>query len=277
MSGWLAHDALVKLCLMLGLLVGLGLWQWRWPARGDASRLRWRRNIGLIALSTVASRLLVPASGAAAAAWAAGTGIGLFHALAVPSALAFGITLVAMDFAIYWQHRAFHCVPLLWRAHRVHHSDPGFDVSLGLRFHPFEIVPSAAYKLGVVVALGAPVAAVVVYELMLLGMSLFTHADLRLPPRVEAVVRRLLVTPDWHRVHHAVNRSEHDRNFGNILTVWDRLFGTATEQPRAGHRAMAIGLVGYSNPGEQTLWRLLRQPFLSHPYHHDDTSENPHA
>lgn len=276
MNAWLAYDAVAKLGLMLGLLLALGLWQWRRPARGDASGLRWRRNIGLIALSTVASRLLVPASGAAAAAWAAGSGIGLFNAWSAPPALAFGVTLLAMDFAIYWQHRAFHHFPLLWRAHRVHHSDPGFDVSLGLRFHPFEIVPSAAFKLGVVLALGAPVAAVVVYELMLLGMSLFTHADLRLPPRAEAVVRRLLVTPDWHRVHHAVDRAEHDRNFGNILTVWDRLFGTATEQPRAGHKAMAIGLAGYSDPEGQTFWRLLRQPFLSRPYH-DDTSENPHA
>jgi sterol desaturase/sphingolipid hydroxylase (fatty acid hydroxylase superfamily) len=117
---------------------------------------------------------------------------------------------------------------------------------------------------------------VVVYELMLLGMSLFTHADLRLPARVEAIVRRLLVTPDWHRVHHAVDRDEHDTNFGNILTAWDRLFGTAREQPRDGHAAMAIGLDGYSRPEGQTLWRLLRQPFLSRP-HQDDKAETPHA
>lgn len=265
MSALLAHDALAKLGLMLTLLVGLGLWQWRRPARGDASGMRWRRNLGLIAFSTVASRLLVPFTGAVTALWAADEGIGLFNVFPVPSALAFGFTLVAMDFAIYWQHRAFHRIPLLWRAHRVHHSDPGFDVSLGLRFHPFEIVPSAAFKLGVVVALGAPAAAVVVYELMLLGMSLFTHADLRLPARLESAVRKLLVTPDWHRVHHAVDRDEHDTNFGNILILWDRLFGTAREQPRGGHQGMAIGLAGYSLPEGQGLWRLLRQPFLSRP------------
>jgi len=271
-----AHAALAKLGLMLSLLVGLGLWQWWRPARSDANGMRWRRNLGLIALSTLASRVLVPVTGAAAALWAAEAGIGLFNVWPVPPALAFGCTLVAMDFAIYWQHRAFHYFPLLWRAHRVHHSDPGFDVSLGLRFHPFEIVPSAAFKLGVVVVLGAPVAAVVVYELMLLGMSLFTHADLRLPARLEAAVRQLLVTPDWHRVHHGIDRDEHDRNFGNILTVWDRVFGTARAQPRDGHEAMAIGLPGYSHPAGQTLWRLLRQPFLSRPTQ-DEKADTTHA
>lgn len=276
MSDLVAHDALAKLVLMLALLVGLGLWQRQRPARGDASGSRWRRNLGLIALSTLASRVLVPVSGAVAALWAAEAGVGLFNVWPVPSALAFGATLVAMDFAIYWQHRAFHHFPLLWRAHRVHHSDPGFDVSLGLRFHPFEIVPSAAFKLGVVLALGAPVAGVVVYELMLLGMSLFTHADLRLPPRLESAVRKLLVTPDWHRVHHSVDRDEHDTNYGNILTLWDRLFGTAREQPRGGHAAMAIGLDGYSLPEGQGLWRLLRQPFLSHPPQ-AEKAQTPHA
>lgn len=271
-----AHDAWARLALMISLLMALAVWQWLRPARGDASPLRWRRNLGLITVSTLASRLLVPASGAAAALWADANGFGLFNALLLPHWLVFAATLVAMDFAIYWQHRAFHRVPLLWRAHRVHHSDPGFDVSLGLRFHPFEIVPSAAFKLGVVVALGAPASAVVVYELMLLGMSLLTHADLRLPPRVEALLRLVLVTPDWHRVHHAVDRDEHDTNFGNILTAWDRLFGTAREQPRGQHETMAVGLVGYSRPEGQTLWQLLRQPFLSHPLQ-DDKAETPNA
>ncbi|GAB2506832.1 sterol desaturase family protein [Arenimonas alkanexedens] len=276
MTTLLAYEALAKLGLTLALLLGLGLWQWRRPARADASRARWGNNLGLIGLSTLASRVLLPISGGVAALWAAEAGIGLFNVWSVPSAVAFGATLVAMDFAIYWQHRAFHHFPLLWRAHRVHHSDPGFDVSLGLRFHPFEILPSAAFKLGVIVALGAPVAGVVVYELMLLGMSLFTHADLRLPARLESAVRRLLVTPDWHRVHHAVDRDEHDMNFGNILTVWDRLFRTAREQPREGHEAMAIGLVGYSLPEGQGLWRLLRQPFLSRPPQ-AEKAEAPHA
>jgi len=276
MNALLAYDAVAKLGVMLALLVVLGIWQRRRPARGDFSGGRWRRNLGLIAVSTVVSRLLVPASAAMAAVWAANAEVGLLNVWALPPWLAFGLTLVAMDFAIYWQHRAFHQIPLLWRAHRVHHSDPGFDVSLGLRFHPFEIVPSAAFKLAVVVALGAPVAGVIVYELLLLAMSLFTHADLRLPARAEAWVRKILVTPDWHRVHHGIDRDEHDTNFGNILTAWDRLFGTAREQPRESHEAMAIGLRGYSRPEGQTLWRLLRQPFLSNPPD-DEKAQTPHA
>ena len=261
----IAHAALIKLAVTALLLAGLAGLQRAAPARGDASVVRWRVNLGVIAVSTVVTRLLLPVSATAVAVWAHTRGLGLFNQIATPFALAFGSALVALDFAIYWQHRAFHSSALLWRIHRVHHTDIGFDASLGLRFHPFEILLSTLFKLGVIVALGIAPVAVVVYELVLLCMSLFTHADVALPRRLDAVLRWLIVTPDWHRVHHSIHRAETNSNYGNWLSVWDRIFGTYITQPRDGHQGMHIGLPTYREPRQQTLIAVLSLPLRAEP------------
>lgn len=267
MTSWVvAHEGWVKLGEALVLLVLLGQLQLALPRRGEGrSAQRWRINLGLIAVSTLALRLLIPVSGTAFALWLESAGIGIFHRLRLSDGIEFGLAIVLLDLAIYWQHRAFHRFPLLWRAHRVHHSDTAFDVSLGVRFHPFEIVPSMLYKLAVVAVLGASPLAVLAYEVALLGFSLLTHADLALPAGLDRALRRLFVTPDWHRVHHSVHGVESNSNYGNILSVWDRLFGTATEQPRDGHVQMSIGLPQFRGAGAQTLAALLRQPFSNDP------------
>ncbi len=261
----IAHAALIKLAATGALLVGLAICQWVVPTRGDASVVRWRVNLGVIAVSTIVTRLLLPVSATAVAVWAQARGLGLFNQIATPFALSFGSALVALDFAIYWQHRAFHASALLWRIHRVHHTDTGFDASLGLRFHPFEILLSALFKLGVIVALGLAPVAVVVYEMVLLSMSLFTHADIALPERLDAVVRWLIVTPGWHRVHHSIHRAETNSNYGNWLSVWDRMFGTYIAQPRDGHQEMRIGLPTFREPQQQTLIAVLSLPLRAEP------------
>lgn len=262
MTQWLlACEPWLKFGELLGLLALLWLLQRRFALRGDGSSERWRRNLGLIALSTLLLRLLVPAGAVAFAVWIERIDFGLLHAIDAHSVAEAIAALVVMDLAIYWQHRAFHGLPILWRAHRVHHSDTGFDASLGVRFHPFEILPSLGYKVLVIAVLGAAPIVVLLYEALLLGFSLITHADLSLPPNWERRLRKILVTPDWHRVHHSVHRSETDSNFGNILTLWDHLFGTAVPEPRDGHRNMRIGLEAFRDSREQTLLALLKQPF----------------
>ncbi|MBS0456005.1 MAG: sterol desaturase family protein [Proteobacteria bacterium] len=261
----LAHAALIKLAVAVSLLAGLAGLQSALPARGDARLIRWRVNLGVIAVSTLVTRLLLPVSATAVAIWAHTRGLGLFNQVSIPLAWSFGIAVVALDGAIYWQHRAFHAFAVLWRIHRVHHTDIGFDVSLGLRFHPFEILLSTLFKLGVVVALGSAPIAVVVYELVLLSMSLFTHADVALPLRLDAFLRWLIVTPDWHRVHHSVHPAETNSNYGNWLSVWDRIFGTYIARPRDGHRGMRIGLQDHREPRQQTLLAALVLPLLDEP------------
>lgn len=259
----LANAAWVKLALTIIVLAGLAATQ-RWaPRRGDAGWPRWRVNLGMIAIATLVTRLLLPVSAAAVAVWAQAHGVGLFNLLAWPPIAVFGVSLIALDFAIYWQHRAFHASALLWRVHRVHHADIGFDTSLGLRFHPLEILPSALFKLGVILALGVSPLAAVTYELVLLAMSLFTHADVALPRRLDRCLSALIVTPDWHRVHHSIHRAETDSNYGNWLSVWDRLFGTYIPQPRDGHVGMKIGLPAFRAPHQQTLAAALRLPWLA--------------
>ncbi len=261
----LDHAGALKLAVSAALLVCLVVAQLLSPMRGDASLARWRVNLGVIATSTLATRVLIPVSLIAVAVSAQAHAWGLLHRLAWSPALALGLAVVALDFAIYWQHRAFHASAVLWRVHRVHHTDVGFDTTLGLRFHPFEILLSTLFKLGVILALGVAPIAVLTYELILLCMSLFTHADVALPARLDTVLRWLIVTPDWHRVHHSIHFEETNSNYGNWLSLWDRLFGTYIPQPRDGHCAMRIGLPLFREPKQQTLIAALALPLLAKP------------
>lgn len=250
---------LLKSGVFVALLLGLLICESRWPRRPlVVDWMRRVRNVGLIALSTLLLRLIAPLG---AVGFAASWHWGALYQVQLPIWVEFGLSLVLLDCAIYWQHRFFHLVPWLWRAHRVHHSDTGFDVSLGVRFHPLEILPSFGYKLALIALLGIAPTAVAAYEALLLGFSLWSHANVALPAAVDRVLRVVFVTPDWHRVHHAIHHDESNSNFGNILSLWDRLFGTAHEWPRDGHLAMTIGLTEFRAPTEQRLPALLIQPF----------------
>ncbi|MEZ5394151.1 MAG: sterol desaturase family protein [Bryobacterales bacterium] len=169
--------------------------------------------------------------------------------------------MLAFDLAIYFQHVMFHAVPLLWRLHRMHHADLEFDVTTGLRFHPIEILISMGIKLALVAALGPPALAVLTFEIILNATSMFNHGNVRIPARVDRVLRWLLVTPDMHRVHHSVLPNETNSNFGFNLPWWDRLLGTYCAQPRYGHERMTIGIDQYRKRSDLRLDRMLLQPF----------------
>ena len=183
------------------------------------------------------------------------------NALAAPAWVAVPVSVLLLDLAIYLQHVAFHAVPVLWRLHRMHHSDLDIDVTTGLRFHPIEIVLSMGIKLAVVAALGAPALAVLVFEVLLNATSMFNHANLRLPPTMDRALRWILVTPDMHRVHHSVVVAETNSNYGFSLPWWDRLFGTYRDQPAAGHDGMTIGIERFRTDRDLWLDRMLLQPF----------------
>jgi len=222
---------------------------------------RWPSNLGLIVLDSLVVRLAFPLTAAGVALLAEARGWGLFHAGEVPHVLAFGLSLLLFDLMIYLQHIAFHLVPALWRIHRVHHADEVLDVSTGVRFHPLEILISTGLKCAVVLALGAPAAAVVAFEVILNAAALFTHANIRLPAGLDRALRRVLVTPDMHRVHHSAVRAETDSNYGFNLVLWDRLFGTYRAAPAAGLDCVEIGIGAFHDPVEARIDRLLTQPF----------------
>jgi len=248
------------------VLIMMACWQALAPRRRfKFGYRRWPANLGIVLLDSLLVRLLIPAGAAGVAVWAEHAGIGLFHWLHAPHMLAMVGSIVILDGLIYGQHVLFHAVPMLWRLHMVHHADQDIDVTTGLRFHPVEILLSMLIKMAAVVALGAPMMAVVIFEVILNGMAMFNHANARLPARLDAALRLLVVTPDVHRVHHSVIRKETNSNYGFNLSIWDRLFGTWQAQPRDGHEGMTIGLTQYQMRDPGGLAWMLALPFRGNP------------
>jgi len=188
-------------------------------------------------------------------------GTGLLNMFVIPYPLAFVLSLLALDLAMYLVHLMFHAVPALWRVHRVHHADVDFDVTTGARFHPIQILLAVPIKFAVIFVLGLPVLAVLAFETVFNALSLFNHANVRVPRTVDHILRWFLVTPDMHRVHHSVDATETNSNFSFVLPWWDRLFGTYRAQPEGGHERMAIGVDQFRTPRDFRLDRMLLQPF----------------
>ena len=258
----LVNEPMLRLAVFLGVLVAMAGWELAAPRRRqDIPRvIRWTNNLALVVVDTVILRLTFPILAVGLALMAEERGWGLLNALDLPMWLAFLLSILLLDLAIYLQHVVFHAVPGLWRLHRMHHADLEFDVTTGLRFHPGEIVLSMVIKLAVVAALGAPAVAVLVFEILLNATALFNHANVRLPAGVDRALRWVMVTPDMHRVHHSVIPAETNSNFGFNLPWWDRLLGTYRAQPRAGHEGMAIGIEQFRTPRDLWLDRMLVQP-----------------
>lgn len=274
------NEPTVRLGAFVGVLAAMVLWEALAPRRADVTRLvRWTNNLGIVVLNTAVLRLVFPAAAVGFAAYAQGAGWGLLNAIDVPFWLSLAVALIALDVAIYVQHVLFHAVPLLWRLHRVHHADRGFDVTTGLRFHPVEILLSMAIKIGVIAALGPPVVAVLIFEVVLNATSMFNHGNVRLPRSVDAALRLVVVTPDMHRVHHSIVPRETNSNFGFSVSWWDRLFGTYRAQPAAGHTGMTIGIEQFRTDRDRWLDRLLIQPLLGpasgYPINRDDPPDAP--
>lgn len=257
------NEPYIRLAVFLGVFVLMAVLEAAFPrrARRHARLRRWPANLGIAAINPLAVRLTFPIVGVGMAALAADRGWGLFNVAAAPAFAAFILSFLILDLAIWAQHVLFHKVPLFWRFHRMHHADLDLDATSGLRFHTGEILLSMLIKLGVIAALGAPAAAVLAFEVVLNATSMFNHANLRLPRRLDGWLRLILVTPDMHRVHHSVRREETGSNFGFNLPWWDRLFGTYRAQPEGGHAAMTIGLQEFRDPRELRLDRMLAQPF----------------
>ena len=211
--------------LLVALFVALALTEvWR-PMR-VARRGRWPLNIALGLVNVALVRLLAVAAPAGAALWAEAHGFGLFNALPIPLWLEMTLAVIALDFAIYWQHRAFHALPWGWALHRLHHADYDFDITTGIRFHPGEALVSMLYKALLVLALGASLPAVLAFEAWLVAGSLIEHANIRLPASLDAALRRIWVTPSVHSIHHSAHGQDHNHNFGFAIGLWDRWFGT---------------------------------------------------
>ncbi|WP_228260735.1 sterol desaturase family protein [Marinobacter orientalis] len=259
----LEHEPLIRVSFFLSVLAVMAVWEVFAARRPQQiGRLtRWPNNLLIVVVDTLAVRLVFPVAAVGTAFMASENGWGLLNLVSLPGWLTVIVSVLLLDAAIYFQHRLFHAVPWLWRLHRMHHADLEFDVTTGLRFHPIEIILSMAIKLAVVLALGAPALAVVIFEVLLNATSMFNHGNARLPLWFDRYLRLFVVTPDMHRVHHSVIVRETDSNFGFNLPWWDRLFGTYRAQPEKGHLGMTIGIEDFRTVQDLRLDRMLIQPF----------------
>lgn len=261
-NGFLAAEPLIRLGVFTAVLTLLIAGELLAPRRQFTVRRsrRWPGNVGVVVISTLLIRILFPTAAVGLALIAEANGWGLLNLVAVPDWLAILVAIVLLDLIIYAQHVLFHANPWLWRLHRMHHADLEIDVTTGFRFHPGEILLSMVIKLGVVAVLGAPALGVMIFEILLNATSLFNHSNIRLSAAVDRHLRRIVVTPDMHRVHHSIVARETNSNFGFNLPWWDRLFGTYRAQPAAGHAGMTIGLPEFRDPSELRFDRMLLQP-----------------
>jgi sterol desaturase/sphingolipid hydroxylase (fatty acid hydroxylase superfamily) len=258
----LPNEPAIRLAAFAGLLLAMLIWERLAPRRAPAAGQSVRRlnNLAIVAVDTLLLRLAFPVLAVALAVSAQERGIGLLNTVALPTGVAVAAAVLLLDLIIYGQHRLFHAVPWLWRLHRMHHADPDFDTTTALRFHPLEILLSMLIKMAAVLALGAPPLAVLLFEIILNASAMFNHGNVALPAALDRALRRIIVTPDLHRIHHSARTAEMNRNFGFNLSVWDRWFGTLQDQPQDGHTAMQIGLTSFRSPRDQWLDRLLLQP-----------------
>lgn len=261
------YELPVRLILFTAVFVGMAVWEGLSPRRAlvTSKSARWINNLCIVVIDAVILRLVVPATAISVASSVAVHKWGLFHIAGLSGWAAIVLGVMALDLAIYVQHVMFHAVPAFWRLHKVHHTDLDLDVTTGVRFHPAEVVLSMGIKMGVVFFVGAPVLAVLVFEVLLNGTSMFNHGNVYLWKEFDKWLRLFVVTPDMHRVHHSVIIRETNSNFGFNFPWWDRFFGTYQAQPAAGYDGMVIGIARYRDPKRLTLLRLLTLPFLSEP------------
>jgi len=256
------HEAIIRLGIFLAIFAILAAIERRAPRRRltQPRGRRWLTNWAIVVIDTLTLRLLalaLPLLAVGAAIDAQSQEWGMMNRLELPLWFSVPLTVLIFDFAIWAQHLITHKIPVLCRFHRVHHADRDIDVTTAIRFHPVEIALSMLLKIGLVYLLGPPALGIILFEIILNGTAMFTHSNIRLPLPLDAVLRRLLVTPDMHRVHHSVHRVEHDSNYGFALSIWDRMFGTYVAEPEGGHESMTIGLEWQDDRPSQLAWSLI--------------------
>src|SRR4051794_37422145 len=243
-------EAALRFGIFVGIFAAVAVLELLLPRQPKVQPVagRWAANLGLLLVDVAAQRSTVGAAAFAAALWAEHQGVGLFHLLALPGWLAGLLGFVLLDLALWFQHLVTHKVPLLWRLHQVHHTDLDVDLTTGIRFHPIEIVLSALYKAAIVVALGADPWIVILFEAVLNASAVYTHGNVRVPERLDTLLRLAFCTPDMHRIHHSVIPDETNSNFGFFLSIWDRACGTMRQAPTLGQHGVELGLAEHRDP-----------------------------
>ena len=258
-----AHENSILFGALVGAFFVAAAWEAIWPRRKVQPHLvqRWAGNIGLGITNQVLIYWLDAAATIAVAWWVAAWNIGLLADSGISVPVALIITVLALEMTAYFIHRLMHTVPWLWRVHAVHHSDTELDFTTTARNHPLELLLVVVMSTPVIALLGPPVAVIVLYQVTRTSVNILAHSNVYLPEWIERWLRYLLVTPDFHRLHHSDDRKFTDSNFGAFVPWFDYLFGTATRKPFSEHPAMTIGLEYFREPGNSRFDRMLIMPF----------------
>jgi sterol desaturase/sphingolipid hydroxylase (fatty acid hydroxylase superfamily) len=270
MNSLIANEQIIRPTIFIVLLVILAIVEYCYPlAKRKSSRIKqWSTNIALVVIASLLLKVSLPMLAVGVAQWSQINTLGLFNYIEffrwgyAPISIFF-LSIVLMDFIIYWQHVLMHKVPLLWRMHQVHHSEAALDVSSAVRFHPFELLFSMIIKLAFIIMLGIPVMAVIIFEIILNAMALFNHSNIKLPKKVELALRKLVVTPEVHWIHHSQIVRETNSNYGFNLIIWDKLFGSYIAKPKQDYKDLQQGLSQYNKQQPLNIIHLLMLPFTS--------------
>lgn len=258
----------LRLGIFAAVLVLMAILETALPKRERVQRRksRWLTNLSLVVINSIVLRLMGPVAAIFVADYAIENGWGLLRQspISLPLLLEITLVVVLLDLSIYVQHVASHRIPVLWRLHKVHHADRDIDVTTGIRFHPIEVSLSMVYKCVIILLLGPLALSVVVFEIILNASAMFNHANIKLPKRLDNILRLFIVTPDMHRVHHSVIPDETNSNYGFFLPIWDRLFKTYISQPKEGHHGMTIGLKEHQTDNPSKLTWIISMPFKDH-------------
>tara|TARA_Y100001954_G_scaffold132461_1_gene141555 strand:+ start:7621 stop:8598 length:978 start_codon:yes stop_codon:yes gene_type:complete len=271
----LSEEPKIRLISFLGIFTFMAVVETLWPRkkRVDSRKNRWTSNFGIVFVSSIAANLffkfLFIGTLVQFASMIRDKGWGLFNYFADSSVqMSSGAEwllilkgIIVMDLIIYFQHRFSHSNKYIWDMHKVHHADLDLDVTSGNRFHPVEILFSLLVKIVSITVLGIHPVSMIIFEVVLNGMAQWNHSNFKLPLWIDKYVRFLIVTPDFHRVHHSVHVKETNSNYGFNLSWWDYMFGTYQGQPRDGHENMKLGLNEYRDPKQLRLIDLFLIPY----------------
>jgi sterol desaturase/sphingolipid hydroxylase (fatty acid hydroxylase superfamily) len=268
------HEGAIRIAVFAAFLSIFFILETTLPDRKvEKSRGFWIRvanNLSFSAINTLILRLLPFILATNVALLAEEQQIGLLNQFEFEGLQSFWIILacvVALDLAIYWQHRLFHTIPWLWRLHRLHHSDTHLDSTSALRFHPIEIALSMLIKTSLTLVFGLPFIAIVMFEITLNASAIFNHANIRLPNRLDKIVRKALVTPAMHRIHHSTILADSNSNYGFCLSFWDKIFKSYTQTSRSHDPIFKLGVKGLAIEQTHGLKHMLLQPLQSQDEH----------
>ena len=221
---------------------------------------RWFINFFFVFMNTLILRLLFPILAVSFAAICIKYNIGLFNYFNINLIVAIILSFLFLDFGMWLQHLLFHHVPFFWRFHKIHHSDEEVDFTTGIRFHPIEIIISMMYKFILIAIIGPSIALVIIFEIILNASSIFNHGNIKIKDKYDLILRRLIVTPNMHRIHHSVEEYETNSNFGFNFSFWDKMFGTYKSKSTKGDN-LILGLEEFKNNKDKNIFTLMFKPF----------------